>query len=66
MLRDCLDHNLVSASSILKIAESSCQGINNSGGSIAVVLLNRWSDDVSVSKLPAAKADGKITIEAQA
>lgn len=28
-------------------------------------MLNRWSSDVSVSKLPAAKADGKINVEAR-
>lgn len=66
MPRDYLEHNLFSAQHILEITQSSCQGINNSGKSIAVVLLNRWSDDVGVSRLPAAKADGKINITAQA
>lgn len=61
MLREYLEHDLVSVQHISKIAQSSCQGINNSGESIAVVLLNRWSDDVGVSKLPAAKQMEKLT-----
>lgn len=32
MLRECLEHNLVPARHIVKIAQSSCQGINNSEG----------------------------------